>query len=61
MFLPVPIEVTVSLDFQHIFFLLFCKILKYNRPEQGWHGFDVASWRDETRMEETVSGARVVR
>ena len=30
-------------------------------PEQGWHGFDVASWRDETRMEETVSGARVVR
>ena len=56
-----PIEVTVSLDFQHIFLLVFCKILKYNQPEQGWHGFDVASLRDETRMEETVSGARVVR
>ena len=56
-----PIEVTVSPDFQHILFYIFVKILTYNRPEPGWHGFDVASWRVEIRMEETVSGARVVR
>ena len=30
-------------------------------PEQGWCGFDVASWRNEDRMEESVSGAKVVR
>ena len=42
-------------------FYFFCKILKYNRSEQGWHEDDVASRRVETKMEETVSGARVVR
>ena len=56
-----PNEVTVSPDFQHIFILFFVKILKYNRPELGWYGFDVASWRVEIRMHETVSGVRVVR
>ena len=48
-----PNEVIVPLDFQHIFFLLFCKILKYNRPEEGWCEVDVASRKVETRMEET--------
>ena len=56
-----PNEVTVSPDFQHIFILFFVKILKYNRPELGWYGFDVASWRVEIGMHETVSGVRVVR
>ena len=42
-------------------FYFFVKILKYNRAELGWCGFDVATWRVEIKMDETVSGDRVVR